>query len=77
MLYWDPRPEIFVIPFLNWPVFWYGVLFGLGFVLGFPLFVSILKRFFSLCTEYSPEIAQQKAFLITDRLSSIGPFSFL
>lgn len=68
MFYWDPRPEIFVIPYANWPVLWYGVLFGLGFALGFPVFVSILRRFFSLCTDYSVETARQKAFLITDRL---------
>lgn len=45
-IYWDPRPELFRIPYLNWPVFWYGILFALGFSIGFPLFVGILNRFF-------------------------------
>lgn len=41
---WDPKPEIFKIPFLDWPVMWYGVLFALGFFIGFYLFSSLLKR---------------------------------
>lgn len=52
MLYWDPRPEVFTIPFLNWPILWYGVLFALGFAIGFPLFVSILSRYFMCRPEY-------------------------
>jgi prolipoprotein diacylglyceryl transferase len=45
-IYWDPKPEIFVIPLLNWPILWYGALFALGFALGFPIFTSILVRYF-------------------------------
>lgn len=45
-IYWDPKPEIFIVPVIGWPVLWYGVLFALGFALGFPLFVSVLRRYF-------------------------------
>lgn len=45
-IFWDPKPEIFTIPVLHYPVLWYGALFALGFVLGFPLFVNILQRYF-------------------------------
>lgn len=45
-IYWDPRPELFVIPGIHWPILWYGLLFASGFFIGFPLFASILRRFF-------------------------------
>lgn len=61
-IYWDPKPEIFVIPYLHWPVLWYGVLFALGFMLGFPLFVDLLTRFLKL-----PD--KKKATAIADRLT--------
>lgn len=53
MIDWDPKPEIFIIPYFNWPILWYGLLFTLGFALGFPLFVSILKRYFLNHPEYT------------------------
>jgi prolipoprotein diacylglyceryl transferase len=31
---WAPNPDIFVIPGLDHPVRWYGLLFALGFILG-------------------------------------------
>jgi len=46
--FWDPKPEIFIIPWLNVPILWYGVLFALGFILGFPILVGIFHRFFLL-----------------------------
>lgn len=52
MFYWDPKPEIFFIPYLHFPILWYGLLFSIGFALGFPLFVSILRRFFFTDPEY-------------------------
>ncbi|MDE3046376.1 MAG: prolipoprotein diacylglyceryl transferase [Verrucomicrobiota bacterium] len=44
--YWDPKPEMFVLPVLQWPILWYGVLFACGFALGFPIFIGALTRFF-------------------------------
>jgi phosphatidylglycerol:prolipoprotein diacylglycerol transferase len=44
-IYWDPNPEVFTLPFLNWPVLWYGLLFAFGFAIGFLIFVSVLTRF--------------------------------
>lgn len=52
MFYWDPRPEIFTIPFVGIPILWYGALFTTGFFLGFFVFVSILRRFFLSDPEY-------------------------
>ncbi len=46
MIYWNPDPDLFTIPVLNWPIKWYGLLFALGFAIGFPLFKDILFRYF-------------------------------
>ena len=62
VIYWDPRPEIFILPFFNWPILWYGVIFALGFAVGFPIFVSILTRFLG-------KDQKKKATSITDRLT--------
>ncbi len=62
-IYWDPKPEIFILPVLHWPVLWYGVLFALGFALGFPVFVGILTRFLG-------KSEKKKAVQITDRLTA-------
>lgn len=29
---WDPSPEIFTIPGINWPVRWYGLMWALAFI---------------------------------------------
>lgn len=62
VIYWDPKPEIFTLPLVHWPILWYGVLFTLGFALGFPIFVGILTRFLG-------KDQKAKAVLIADRLS--------
>lgn len=59
-IYWDPKPEVFRLPIFDWPVFWYGVVFALGFALGFPIFASVLSRFLG---------NRAKAVQITDRFT--------
>lgn len=44
-LYWNPKKEIFIIPYLHLPVLWYSVLFALGFFIGYYIFLSFLKRY--------------------------------
>ncbi|HSX38350.1 MAG TPA: prolipoprotein diacylglyceryl transferase [Chlamydiales bacterium] len=46
VIYWDPNPAIFTVPYLNFPIFWYGVCFALGFWISFPVFVGVLSRYF-------------------------------
>lgn len=45
-LYWDPSPEMFSfsIPLLGRPILWYGFFFATGFLLGYFVFVYLLKR---------------------------------
>lgn len=49
--YWDPSPYIFTftLPFLQRPVLWYGVLFALGFFIGYFIFRALLFAY--LCTK--------------------------
>ncbi|MEN9654791.1 MAG: hypothetical protein RL235_903 [Chlamydiota bacterium] len=67
-MFWDPRPEIFRLPIIDWPVLWYGVFFMLGFVLGFRLFVSGLLRLFTLQGHPYTDELRKKAVRFTDRL---------
>jgi phosphatidylglycerol:prolipoprotein diacylglycerol transferase len=45
-IFWDPNPELFSVPFIHLPILWYGLFFAVGFILGFPIFVGIVERFF-------------------------------
>lgn len=60
--YWDPKPEIFILPVVHWPILWYGLLFALGFAVGFPLFVGTLTR-------YLGKDQRATAVLIADRMT--------
>ena len=40
---WSPNPDIFVIPKIDHPVRWYGLLFALGFILGQQVMAYIFK----------------------------------
>lgn len=48
-IHWNPSPEIFSIPG-SWPLIggyglrWYGVLFSLGFVVGYYIMLGVFKR---------------------------------
>jgi prolipoprotein diacylglyceryl transferase len=41
---WDTDPDIFVIPFLNHPVKWYGVSWALGLIISQQIMAFIYKR---------------------------------
>lgn len=72
-IFWDPKPEIFTLPILHYPVLWYGVLFASGFILGFPIFVGILDRYFQQKPEMSRSFGtislHAEAVAIADRLT--------
>lgn len=57
---WNPPKEVFQwnIPFIGRPILWYGVLFALGFFLGYLVLCSLLKTFFSSKKKAS-QIAEQ------------------
>ena len=41
---WSPNPDIFVIPELDHPVRWYGLLFALGFIFSQQVMIWIFKQ---------------------------------
>ncbi len=41
---WSPSPDIFVIPGINHPIRWYGLLFALGFILSQQVMIYVFKK---------------------------------
>ncbi|MEW6774012.1 MAG: prolipoprotein diacylglyceryl transferase [Bacteroidota bacterium] len=42
-IHWNPSPEIFTIPFIDWPVRWYGLMWALGFILSHYILSIVYK----------------------------------
>ncbi len=40
---WNPSPEIFTIPGINWPVRWYGLMWALSFILSHYVLQKVYK----------------------------------
>lgn len=57
--HWDPSPDLFVIPYFEHPLRWYGAFFALGFVLSYYLVIKILRKNFQ---------SQEKATKLADAL---------
>ena len=71
-IYWDPDPEIFSIPFLNFPILWYGLFFALGFWFSFLIVVRILIRYFHQIPVYKKQDTadlKKRAHSLVDRLT--------
>lgn len=49
---WDPDNILFRLPWVGFPVTWYGVLFAGGFWIGFQIFISIFARFLALYPQF-------------------------
>lgn len=43
-LYWNPSKEAFSIPYISLPIAWYGILFALGFIVGYFLLLPMFKK---------------------------------
>lgn len=52
--YWNPSREIFTVPILDRPITWYGVLFVLGFILGYFLIIPHFTRLLYQSGSLSP-----------------------
>jgi phosphatidylglycerol---prolipoprotein diacylglyceryl transferase len=61
-LYWDPPREFFRIPILQHPIVWYGVIFAVGFYIGYLLLISLMKQRF-------PQLGREEAKALVERLS--------
>ncbi|NGX49254.1 MAG: Prolipoprotein diacylglyceryl transferase [Candidatus Anoxychlamydiales bacterium] len=51
--YWNPKKEIFTIPYLNIPIVWYSLFFLIGFIISYYIFISILRRYFYLFENFT------------------------
>jgi phosphatidylglycerol---prolipoprotein diacylglyceryl transferase len=45
-LYWNPNREAFTIPYFDLSIAWYGIIFSTGFIVGYFLFIPILREYF-------------------------------
>lgn len=68
-LYWDPNPTPFTIPVIERAIAWYGILFALGFFIGFYFLMSLFKRYAREVTDWSEEVLKKKALLFSERLT--------
>jgi len=41
---WNPSPEIFTIPGINWPVRWYGLMWALAFIASFYFMNKVFRK---------------------------------
>ena len=42
-IHWDPSPEIFTIPGIDWPVRWYGLMWAFAFIASFYFMNKIFR----------------------------------
>ena len=68
-LFWDPNPTPFVIPFINRPIAWYGILFALGFFIGFYLLKSLFKTYLKTVTDWGGDKIEIQSKLFSERLT--------
>jgi len=52
-IHWDPNPVLFILPWVNKPVVWYGVLFALGFYCAYVLMLHLTERYFYSVTSFT------------------------
>ncbi len=41
---WNPAPEIFTIPGIDWPVRWYGLMWALAFIASHFIMNRVFKK---------------------------------
>lgn len=56
-LYWDPNPAVFhfLLPLIHRPLMWYGVLFALGFIIGYFIFRYCWLRYLLFSVKFSKQ----------------------
>lgn len=66
---WDPDRNFFVIPYLDHPVTWYGVLFAAGFLVGYLLVRKMFMYFLSPSPSLGSAEIELASIKLTDRLA--------
>lgn len=44
IIYWNPPRDAFTIPYFNIAIAWYGILFAAGFVVGYFIFLPMVRQ---------------------------------
>lgn len=68
-LLWDPPREAFTIPYFNITVAWYGIIFALGFVVGYYILLPILRKTFQINSSGTIQETHTLASLFADRVT--------
>ncbi len=68
-IFWDPNRTAFTIPFIERPIAWYGILFALGFFIGFYLMMFLFKADAKTRTDWPEAVLKKKARLFSERLT--------
>lgn len=82
--YWNPQREAFTVPFFNHPIYWYGILFVIGWVIAYfvanPIFTKFLidtRQLSSLdilnWSTLTATIRTSSSPIITQLLSQMNP----
>lgn len=66
--YWNPSKIAFNVPFIDRPVFWYGILFIAGFILGYCIIQPILTSYLDRTRNLSPGSSRETARFLAERL---------
>lgn len=74
-IFWDPNPYPFILPFLDRPVAWYGILFAVGFFIGFYFLRALFLKCARKETDWSEELLKKKARLFCERLTMVTVIS--
>lgn len=64
-MYWNPNPVAFTLPFINLPVYIYGISFVSGFILGYLILVRLMQKTF-------PEMSKEAIGRLVDKLTWFG-----
>ena len=68
-LYWNPPQVAFTLPILDRPIYWYGILFVTGFILGYFLLNPIFRTFLNHSHRLTAIAnVKQTSYFLTDRL---------
>lgn len=68
-IFWDPDPIFWNLPIIHHPVAWYGLLFALGFFVGYRVVrQAAATRLQHLIPKYGDDEARQEGGHYTDRL---------
>lgn len=63
---WDPSRIAFTIPYFNYPVAWYGVLFSLGFFIGYLALSKLLEGKFK--ESMTQTLAKDESSRLADKM---------